>query len=116
VLAVDALGDRDVTAIERSLDRWGECVRVSQGMNALITRLRRGDLVGVGPDVFAAEPLPGTSPLWEMENVVITPHAAGQLAAVVRRLAAPAAENLQRWHRGEALRNVVLRGPSGALR
>ena len=44
----------------------------------LIARLRSGHLQGAGLDVSAEEPLPSSSPLWTMENVVITPHVAGR--------------------------------------
>ena len=43
----------------------------------MIAALRDGDIAGAGLDVFATEPLPTDSPLWEMENVIITPHTAG---------------------------------------
>ena len=44
---------------------------------ALIEALRGGSIAGAGLDVFEQEPLPPTSPLWAMENVVITPHIGG---------------------------------------
>jgi phosphoglycerate dehydrogenase-like enzyme len=43
----------------------------------LITALQNGIIAGAGLDVFEQEPLSGDSPLWEMENVIITPHTAG---------------------------------------
>lgn len=43
----------------------------------LIEALRTGAIAGAGLDVFAKEPLPADSPLWEMENVIITPHTSG---------------------------------------
>jgi phosphoglycerate dehydrogenase-like enzyme len=45
--------------------------------DALIERLRAGRIAGAALDVFATEPLPDTSPLWRMDNVLITPHLAG---------------------------------------
>ncbi|TFE02123.1 D-2-hydroxyacid dehydrogenase [Jeotgalibacillus salarius] len=44
---------------------------------AMIQALRNGKIAGAGLDVFATEPLPEESPLWNMENVIITPHTAG---------------------------------------
>lgn len=44
---------------------------------ALIDALRDGEIAGAGLDVFEVEPLPEESPLWKMENVIITPHTAG---------------------------------------
>jgi phosphoglycerate dehydrogenase-like enzyme len=44
---------------------------------ALIGCLRSGQIAGAGLDVFEKEPLPDSSPLWEMDNVIITPHYSG---------------------------------------
>jgi len=43
----------------------------------LIAALQAGEIAGAGLDVFEKEPLSGDSPLWEMDNVIITPHTAG---------------------------------------
>jgi phosphoglycerate dehydrogenase-like enzyme len=43
----------------------------------LIAALQAGEIAGTGLDVFEKEPLSGDSPLWEMDNVIITPHTAG---------------------------------------
>ncbi|TFE01840.1 D-2-hydroxyacid dehydrogenase [Jeotgalibacillus sp. R-1-5s-1] len=45
--------------------------------SALTRALQTGEIAGAGLDVFEKEPLPEDSPLWEMENVMITPHTAG---------------------------------------
>jgi phosphoglycerate dehydrogenase-like enzyme len=60
------------TAIFLNLSR-GETV----DEQALITALKTGVIAGAGLDVFQEEPLPPQNELWEMENVVITPHSAG---------------------------------------
>ncbi|MFS0752535.1 D-2-hydroxyacid dehydrogenase [Oceanobacillus sp. 1P07AA] len=44
---------------------------------ALITALQQKEIAGAGLDVFESEPLQSDSPLWEMDNVIITPHSAG---------------------------------------
>ena len=48
----------------------GNCYREED----LITALKNGTIAGAGLDVFAEEPLPADSPLWEQPNVLITPH------------------------------------------
>ncbi|MFD1334834.1 D-2-hydroxyacid dehydrogenase [Oceanobacillus iheyensis] len=45
--------------------------------SALISALQQKEIAGAGLDVFETEPLQSDSPLWEMENVIITPHSAG---------------------------------------
>jgi phosphoglycerate dehydrogenase-like enzyme len=63
---------------------------------ALIHALRHGPLGGAGVDVFAAEPLDPSSPLLELNNVVLTPHVAGVTTGTSRRRAAAVAENVHR--------------------
>jgi phosphoglycerate dehydrogenase-like enzyme len=64
---------------------------------ALISALAAQKIAGAGLDVFEEEPLPATSPLWQMENVIITPHIAGNNVRNHERAAALFAENLQRY-------------------
>lgn len=54
--------------------------------NDLIAALQNKDIAGAGLDVFEEEPLRQTSPLWEMENVIITPHTAGSTENYNKRL------------------------------
>jgi phosphoglycerate dehydrogenase-like enzyme len=74
---------------------------------ALIDALQRGHIAGAGLDVFEREPLPKDSPLWAMNNVMITPHISGFTARYNRRLAALTAENMRRYLAGEPLYNRV---------
>jgi phosphoglycerate dehydrogenase-like enzyme len=74
---------------------------------ALIEALRAGKLAGAGLDVTNPEPLPKESPLWEMDNVIITPHHAGQSPKAPRRVFELFCENLKRFVAGEPLINVV---------
>ena len=53
---------------------------------ALINALRDGKIAGAGLDVFETEPLPSDSPLWEMENVIITPHVSGRTEHYAQRV------------------------------
>ncbi len=71
----------------------------------LISALRSGRLAGAYLDVFEHEPLPSTSPVWHMPNVIVTPHMAGHSDGNEARVAAMFLENLKRWRDGAALLN-----------
>ena len=75
--------------------------------DALIDSLRSGHLRGAGLDVFETEPLPSESPLWEMPNVVVTPHDGGQSPRLEERVTELFISNLRRYMRDEELVNVV---------
>ena len=72
---------------------------------ALVDALRAGKLAGAGLDVFEEEPLPPTSPLWDLDNVILTPHVAGATPLYYDRTAALFADNLDRFLAGQPLRN-----------
>jgi phosphoglycerate dehydrogenase-like enzyme len=74
---------------------------------ALVEALREGRLGGAGMDVFEQEPLPESSPLWNMTNVLITPHVSGSTPNYNERVTALFCANLARYLRGEAVRNLV---------
>lgn len=74
---------------------------------ALARALQEGRIAGAGLDVFETEPLPERSPLWEMENVIITPHTAGDTPHYTRRALDIFLDNLRRYHAGEPLTHVV---------
>jgi phosphoglycerate dehydrogenase-like enzyme len=74
---------------------------------ALIQALQKGWIAGAGLDVFEKEPLPEDSPLWDMENVVITPHHAGVSPRHMSRRFGIFIENLKRYQAGDILINTV---------
>lgn len=74
---------------------------------ALIRALTEGRIRGAGLDVFHKEPLPEESPLWDLENVLLTPHLGGFSDGTNRRAVELMAENIKRFRQGEKLQNVV---------
>ncbi|GAA4285750.1 phosphoglycerate dehydrogenase [Georgenia daeguensis] len=72
--------------------------------DALASALRSGGIAGAAVDVTAVEPLPADSPLWDLPNLLITPHAAGGRPVGADELVA---ENLAALRAGGQLRNVV---------
>jgi phosphoglycerate dehydrogenase-like enzyme len=74
---------------------------------ALIAALDSGHLAGAGLDVTDPEPLPATSPLWEMPNVLITAHTSGATPRYWERQLALIRDNIRRIRGGEAPRNLV---------
>ena len=86
-------------------------VNVSRGKMiddaAVVAALRDGRLGGAALDVFSEEPLPASSPYWDLPNVIVTPHVSGALRDYWTPLVALFCDNLRRFERGEPLRNVV---------
>ena len=74
---------------------------------ALVNALRSGHLAGAVLDVFEAEPLPPESPLWDMPNVIVSPHIGGDEADTPRAFAEVFLANLRRYLAGEPLQNIV---------
>jgi D-2-hydroxyacid dehydrogenase (NADP+) len=73
----------------------------------LIEALRTGKIKGAGLDVFDEEPLDEKSPLWGMENVIITPHIGGLVPHYFDGAIDLFIQNLRRFLNGEELLNVV---------
>ncbi len=74
---------------------------------ALIRALREGWIAGASLDVFEQEPLPPDSPLWAMQNVIISPHVAGYTPYYYERVFDLFAENLRRYMAGQPLLNLA---------
>jgi phosphoglycerate dehydrogenase-like enzyme len=86
-------------------------VNISRGgtvdEGALINALREGWIAGAGLDVFEEEPLPSDSPLYDLENVILSPHVAGFTLRYDERASDLFAENLCRYLAGDPLLNLV---------
>ncbi len=74
---------------------------------ALVAALQSGQIAGAGLDVFAQEPLPADSPLWDMPSVIISPHIGGMTANYNDRVVKLFAENLRCYINGQPLLNLV---------
>lgn len=75
--------------------------------NALIEALSEKRLGGAVLDVFPVEPLPASSPLWEMPNVILSPHVAGASGRYFEQAAALFTANLQRYLADQPLFNEL---------
>jgi phosphoglycerate dehydrogenase-like enzyme len=75
--------------------------------DALIEALREKRIGGAGLDVFAREPLEADSPLWDLENVILTPHMSGAFKDYNSACCDLFAANLRRYRAGQPLHNFV---------
>ncbi|WP_030513173.1 D-2-hydroxyacid dehydrogenase [Nocardia sp. NRRL WC-3656] len=73
----------------------------------LVAALRGGVLAGAALDVVDPEPLPAGHPLWDLPNVVVTPHNSGDFIGWRAEIVAAFTENFERWASGQPLHNVV---------
>ena len=71
----------------------------------LVAALRAGTIAGAALDTFVVEPLPKESLLWEMPNVIVSPHSASTVAAENGRIVDIFLDNLERFLNGRPLRN-----------
>jgi phosphoglycerate dehydrogenase-like enzyme len=74
---------------------------------ALVRALSENWIAGAGLDVFATEPLPAESKLWELPNVIYSPHVAGGMEDYVARATDLFCENLKRYLNGKRLLTIV---------
>jgi len=75
--------------------------------HAMAEALKQGKLGGAGLDVFEHEPLDAASPLWELENVILTPHISGANRRYMDKACDLFVENLKRFALNRPLLNVV---------
>ena len=102
LISADAIG---------RMKRGSYFINISRGKvvdeEALIGALKSGKLAGAGLDVTYEEPCPPDNPLWELPNVILTSHSAGQSQLYRRRAIQLFIDNLNRYANGEPLQNVV---------
>jgi phosphoglycerate dehydrogenase-like enzyme len=96
----------------RQMKRTAYLVNVGRGaivdLADLTAALQAGEIAGAALDVFETEPLPADHPLWGMgERVILTPHVAGYSPRIAERHLGVLLDNVRRFVRGEALRNVA---------
>ena len=77
--------------------------------DALVRTMQAGKLWGAGIDVTVPEPLPADHPMWDIPNLILTPHVAGGMRLEITRRTCiqMAQENLRRYLAGEKLNNRV---------
>lgn len=94
-----------------SMKRTAYLVNVTRGgiidEDALVDALKSGEIAGAGLDVTEIEPPPPESALWNAPNLIITPHRAGSSQHRPRKTFEFFCQNLERYLKGEPLRNVV---------
>lgn len=104
---VDMINVRSLAAMKRG----AILVNIARGdlidEDALAAACHDGGLAGAGLDVTKIEPLPESSPLWNLPNVILSPHLAGGGADNSRLILQLLDENLRRYTKGEPLTRVV---------
>lgn len=100
----------DASAFAAMKDGVG-LVDVSRGgvvdSQALIAAMEAGKLSGAVLDVFEQEPMPDDCPLWDRDNVLITPHCSSVFRGWERKTFAWFCDNLERYQAGKSLQNIV---------
>lgn len=95
----------------RAMKSTAYLINVSRGAivdeSDLIDAIRQRDIAGAGLDAHVTEPIPSRSPLWDLPNVIITPHNGATTAQTAERSFAILLENLRRFSAGYTLLNLV---------
>lgn len=101
------IGERELQAMKPT----AFLINVARGSivdeQALSRALEAKTIAGACLDVFEKEPLPPESPLWKLENVIVTPHIAGNPSRYAARVVDIFADNMKRWRTGRPFRNLV---------
>ena len=107
------IGEREL----RTMKPTATLINVARGRvvveGALIRALQEGWIGGACLDVFTFEPLPDSSPLWDLPNVFVTPHNSGPSPLNMDRAMAIFLDNLARFAAGKKLRNLVVTAGAG---
>jgi len=94
-----------------SMKRGARIINIGRGElideEALIRALDEGRIAGAGLDVTAIEPLPEGSRLWDMENVILSPHVSGGMEDYMSRATELFCDNIRRYLEGRRLRNII---------
>jgi len=101
------IGEREL----RIMKKKAYLINIARGgvirEEALIRALREGGIAGAGLDVFVDEPLPLKSELWDLKNVIITPHVAGETEQYLEKAIPIFYENLYRFINNQPMINIV---------
>lgn len=101
------IGERELTMMKPS----AVLINVSRGAvvdeNALSAALSGGVIAGAASDVFETEPLPENSPLWDLPNMIITPHATPRVADIQENSLNILLQNIRRYRLGEPMINQL---------
>jgi len=93
------------------MKRSATLINIARGaivdQDALVRALRSGTIGAAVLDVTDPEPLPENSPVWDLPNLILTPHISGSVGGYGGRSAELFVSNLERYLRGESLENVV---------
>ncbi len=102
-LTPDTKGLIDGTVLD-CMPRHGVFINIARGPvvkeDELIDRLQRKVIAGAGLDTFVEEPLPASSPLWSMDNVIITPHIGGKSESYVEQIMPLIVHNVRAFQEG----------------
>ena len=101
------IGEAELNAMKST----GYIINIGRGglidEEALIKALKENRITGAGLDVTAVEPLPPDSPLWDLDNAIISPHISGGMEDYAARATDVFCKNLDRYLNGKRLINII---------